>query len=254
MPKEISYSTQYRSKRDFPMFKVVVGERARIVLIEPNPMMELLHYIKGQGSFVCLGDYDKVMGTGADSNCPFCRVAERSQDALVRPAGRRFVTHVLKYLTKRTGEPILPVTVEVQLWRFGEDKFSQLVSAAEMYEDLRKFDMVVECTDDTWARYNIQVIGNKPATYLSDKETAERIMAQYNTEKIKDLSSFLGRAVDVEEAQEIIDRITGQARRVELAQDDLGLLADLTSGQPFSKSDGVDNIPFSLDNLLDDQQ
>jgi len=257
MAKQISYTSQYRSKFDYPMFKVVMGERARIVLIEPNPTMELAHYVKGQGSFVCLGDYDKVMSTGADSSCPFCRVAERGQDSSVRPAGRRFVTHVLKYITKRNGDPILPITVETQIWRFGEDKFSQLISAAEMYDDLRKFDLSIECTDDTWSRYNIQAIGNKPAAYLSDKDTIERILTQFKSERIADLSVFLGRTVGEEEAQEIVDRVSGQAHRATATQEDIGLLADLTSPasadeRPTSSPSTpvAGGLPFSLDDLL----
>lgn len=256
MIKRVSYDSQYRASFDYPFFKVSEGERARIILIEPEPLMALTHWVDTQGSFVCLGDYDKVMASGFDENCPFCMAAQMGKDSGVRRSTRRFVTHILKYITRRDANPIEPTTVETQLWRFGEDKFSQLISAAETYKDLRKFDLVVKCVDDTWQRYDIQVVGNQTAVYLTNKEITASIIDQFKKERLDDLAPFLGKSVTPAAAQELVDRLVGTTSVRTPNEDDMGLLEDLTRGNFDAGTDEDDSDSdtivetFSLDDLL----
>lgn len=236
MPAQrISYSSQYRSRFDFPQFKVKVGERARIILIEPDPMMEVSHFVKGSGSVACIGDYNTVINQGMDEKCPLCRVGQRGMDVPIGLAARRFCTHVLRYITRRDGIPIEPIAVETLLWRFGEDKFTQLLRKAEIYTDLRRYDITVECTDETYGKYQIEVLGNSVAAYLKDKDTAARILQQYKQERLIDFAPFLSRNLSEDMMLDIADRAFGLTpHRSNVPEDvespDLGLLLDMTGG------------------------
>lgn len=268
-----SYTKEFRSRFDYPQFKLSAGERARIILIEPNPMMEVSHFIRGSGAVECIGEYKKVIDTGFDEHCPLCRVGTKEQDAPIRSAARRFATHILRYLTRRDGAPINPLTIETLLWRFGEDKYGQLLRKAEIYTDLRRHDLAIECTDSQYGKYQIEVLGNEPAAYLAHgTEVAKQILQQYMDERLTDLAPFMARQLSEDMMLDLVDRHMGVSPHRSVVPDtaelgDLGLLLDMdgTAGSNGNepkhvvKMDGrtmgqIDEDNADLDMLMQPQQ
>jgi hypothetical protein len=264
MPQQIKFSSDFRSKFDFPRLKLKANERARVVIIE-DPVMEVSHWISGFGYVCCLGDPRVVLNRQYDPKCPLCAAAGPDREAVIRLPQRRFAVHVLRYITNRRGDPVEPITVEVLLWIFGEDKFRDLVTAAETYKDLRKFDIVLECTNEDWQRFTIQVIGNEPAKYTQNRDVALRILEQFKTEKLGDVGLMLGRSLEPDAMRDLVDRIQrtertdipARSERVstkDTTGEALGILADLTFDTAAVGDSGIvsDELPsLNLDSLFD---
>jgi len=224
MPKvTFDTSNKLESSLSFPRLKLENGERARIVLIEPDPLFEWVHNLRapqivnGQpamekvtkrngevseqmkfdfiGRPICLGDYSVIQEKGLDpENCPMCALAAKGD--MVRPPERRFAMHVMRYSLKPGGfEPATPFAVQTIVWAFSDTVFNKIADFASEWGDLRQKDLLLgPCTNTVFQKYDINIAAS--AHWLSSPEVKQATVQTYKDNQCKDLSVFCGRRTD----------------------------------------------------------
>ena len=233
---------------DIDRFALETGQKARIAFLAKEFDMAWTHWVNGAredgafGNFLCLGNGTTLYETGSDpDNCVFCEYAEPGDMSAQPPialAKRQFVAYVLVYATNKRGELIdesYP-TCSVQAWRFGDDKFSQLVSRQETWKDLRQYDLMVTCTVGQFQRYDIEVMPH--AVWQQDEDTASRIANIWKKGTTDSLLPILGRKVDPVIAEKIVRSVTRPVANVAAASSEpLSSLADLDKQLSTSATD-----------------
>jgi hypothetical protein len=212
--------TQKYASPQFKRLKLKNGETARIALLDPEPEMAYQHWVVDHRGVLCVGREEVLASAGSDPDvCPLCRVAQPGKDALVSRVRRYFAMPVFRYNIDSSKKPIIPISGEVWVWVFGENKFARLVSHQEEYGDLRKRDLRLDCepNGETFQKMDIKVTDG-PAAWLRDEETRNRIAAQFAAERPKSLEAYLGRRYGLPTLEEIAANVTG--RRVHHVVDD----------------------------------
>jgi len=222
---EFSPDNQKKSDYQYPKLKLKKDERARILLIEPEPWAEYQHtlrmpqikdgkivtredktrngdtYITYETDFVgtpiCLGDVEKLASDGLDTkNCPVCAEAQKQPDAFQAPK-RRFALNIIKYRTKPGTFDLSDVfSVEVIGWSFTELLFNRLVDFQNEWGDMRKHDLLLgPCTIEKFQKFEIGVAAK--AEWMLDAERRELVKATYESSKLDDkaLAALCGRPV-----------------------------------------------------------
>lgn len=247
---------------NFPKLSLKKDEKARILLIEKNPVYEWTHELKrpkivdGEPAMemttplrgepkqvntmeflsrpICLGDAGTLDNDGYDpANCPMCALAKRNPDAVKAPA-RRFATHVIRYRTQGGKFDLLnPFAVEVLVWSFTERMFAQLAEFKEEWDDLRAHDLLVECKNQNFQNYEINVA--KSAAWLEDEERKALVKSTYAGGRIEDLTIACGRATErrwidsdiekIEEAWAQVAQFTRTSSNFKSAAGDIDALA-----------------------------
>lgn len=193
---------------DTENFKMKTGQKARVLLIEQEFDVEWVHWVDEFGYAICQGAYDTMMKEGTDAHCKFCQVAEQGG---VKKARRKFVTLLVVYRTNSKGQVLTPITVDVNPWIFGDDKFNDLLSKKEQWGDLRKHDLGIECLGEQYQKMRIDVLPD--AVWMQDDTTKEAVATAFKEAKAmyaKDMRMLLGRDVtDPDKLAEILNEATG---------------------------------------------
>ncbi len=237
-------------------------EKARILLIEKNPVYEWVHelkrpkivdgapvmetakrkdnseYQKHTMDFlsrpICTGDAGVLEEDGIDpKGCLMCALAHRNPDAAAPPA-RRFATHVLRYATKGGTHNILqPFQVELLVWSFTERVFAQISDFKEEWGDLRAHDLLIECKNQQFQNYEINVAAK--AEFMEDEERRELVKRVYAEQRIADLSIACGRQTEerwirsdvekIEEAWAQVAAYNGKSAPARSMREDLDAIA-----------------------------
>lgn len=206
MPK-IGISKDYMSQSvfDIDKFKLEKNEIARIVLIEDEFDFVYSHWVDDKGYFVCNGNHDCIKENGSDvENCVLCKNALK--DSPIKPPRRHFVGEIIRYTTNSRGELLEPLSVDVQPWVFGDDKYNDLALKKDVHGDLRKKDLVIKCTAKNFQRFQIEVA---EAVYLKDKETMSQIVSVYKKKKHGDIERLLGRVAENAQMSRIVEDVLG---------------------------------------------
>lgn len=194
---------------DIPRLTLRKGERVRIVILETDALSMLRHWVNGVGYIECHGEFDKIRDLGTDPDkCPLCNIASPVRDSGMPSMPKRsFINCILKYLVDTRGVPLQPVAAQIVVWVYGEDKFGMLINAAQEWDDLRKHDLQITCSEEKFQRFDMTVA--KSAFWLQDDPTRQRIAALYKAEKPKDedMLRVLGRTLELPQLEDIVRRL-----------------------------------------------
>lgn len=209
--RKVSFSSEHQ-KQQFKRLKLKNGETVRISLPDPSPELAYQHWTTEFKGVICLGRSEVLDASGSDPDaCPLCAVATPGKDQAIGMARRYFAIPVFKYVIDAKKQPIQPVTGEVVVWVFGDDKFSKIVAYAEEYEDLRKHDLRIDCepNGEQYQKLDIKVAANG-AAWCKDQVTAQRVLQQFELERPKSLEAYLGRKFGDATLREIARKSTGR--------------------------------------------
>ena len=234
---------------DTENFKLKKDEKARIVILDEEFDVEFVHWVDDFGYAICAGDYNLLLKEGADTqHCKFC--ANANPDGAIKSARRKFVTLIVIYRTNSKGQVLTPITVDVNPWVFGDDKFNDLLGKKEAWGDLKDHDLMIECLGEQYQKMRIDVMPE--AVWKTDKDTAAFVAAAFKDAKSmygKDLRMLLGRDVsDPEKLAEVIGNATGQGTVPAYA--DAGSINQMFSDGPAVASIPVAEVDFA--SMLDD--
>lgn len=201
MPR-VSLKPENKSQNpfDYPKLTLDHGERARILLIEVDPMFEYVHTLKAPqiingevqyeprtkrngekvevvkkdfiGRHICHGRTEVISAKGVDvDQCPVCRASTETE--AVVPPERRFAVHVIRYKTKPGSFEVQePFSVELLAWAFGDKVFDTLADATTEWKDMRRHDLKLgPCENKQFQKFDIQVAGD--AAWLADAKFDE---------------------------------------------------------------------------------
>lgn len=236
----VPFGQEWKDKNsifDFPKLKLDKDEKARIVIIDPEPECEYVHNLRKvvtdeqgkplmeekkrrddstyevpqtefKGKFICLGDPETLFDKGIDpDNCPACKAATENSSAIARPEPR-FALNVLKYnLKKGTTTPGTPFQVELVAWEFSLGRMKTLKGIAEEHGNLNQVDLLIGPVEGPLVYQKFPIaVGSKCEAWKSEsnKETAFAVI-QNNRED--DLSPLLGRKVTFAELQALVYEI-----------------------------------------------
>ena len=234
---------------DTENFKLKKDEKARIVILDEEFDVEFVHWVDDFGYAICAGDYNLLMKEGADSqHCKFC--ANANPDGAIKSARRKFVTLIVIYRTNSKGQVLTPITVDVNPWVFGDDKFNDLLGKKEAWGDLKDHDLMIECLGEQYQKMRIDVMPE--AVWKTDKDTAALVAASFKDAKAmygKDLRMLLGRDIsDPDKLAEVIGNATGNGPVPSYA--DAGGINQMFSDSPALSTTPVSQVDFA--SLLDD--
>lgn len=226
---------------DFPKLMLDKGERARILLIEPEPWFAYTHTLRApvigadqkpkmetvtnrdgesrqememefKGRHLCLGDYEALADKGTDAdNCPECRASIDSGGA-IPPPEQRFAVNVVRYACRPgTFDVQEPFQVSVLAWTFGEKVKNKLIQKKTEWGDLLRHDLLLgPCEVKQFQKYDIEV--GQHAAWLSDATVEGQktvpgprgllVTEAYNKQKAKDLEMLIGRKVTAMQMEE----------------------------------------------------
>jgi len=206
-------------RQNFPRLKgLKKDEKVRIQLIDPTEIeMKFVHNLeapvidngeavrlengdikmKYMGSPLSFGDESILDATGADvKNCPISKFAKEHPDWVDAPK-RKFAMNIVKYRTKPGSfELASPYSVEHMIWVFTDKTFLKLQELAAAWEDLKRHDLYITCTNEKFQQYDIQV--SPKAAWLEDAKTTKanfkHTMEVYKAgkEEYNDLSGAIG--------------------------------------------------------------
>lgn len=224
----LPYEEKYKSMSvfDFPKLQLKKAEKARILLIEESAVVEYRHWAEFEtgndlrGYYVCIGDHVKMAEEGHDENCGFC-VEARLGSPLFKPARRCFVTHIVRYRSDAKGVVLQPISVEILLWIYADDKYNSITSKRTEWGDLRKHDLVITCTREKYQTMEIEVA--KEALWQTDEKLKTTVVETYKKERKNDddLMLLIGRKLPHDQMQQLIAQAKGIAPPAETAVPDI---------------------------------
>jgi hypothetical protein len=227
---------------DTETFKMKTGQKTRILLLSDEFEVEWVHWVDDFGYAICQGDYKTMMKEGNDAHCKFCQVADKGG---VKRARRKFVTLLVVYRTNSKGQVLTPVSVDVQPWVFGDDKFNDLLSKKEQWGDLRQHDLGVECLGEQYQKMSIGVLPD--AIWLQNDEVKALVATSFKESQAmygKDLRMLLGREItDPEKLAEIINEATGEGSMPDYAS--AGTIDSMFSDAPTLSPVPVVEVDFA---------
>jgi hypothetical protein len=185
---------------DYPRLQLDYGARARLLMIEKDPVAEYVHSLSAPqimdgkvvmtqrrqksgdvveepkmdfiGRHICLGRIEAVADKGVDpEQCPMCKAATES-DA-IEPPKRRFALHVISYRIRAGGWEVQePFSVELLAWAFSDQVFNKLVDLEEEWKPtggLKQHDVKLgPCENKQYQKFDIQAAGD--AAWLADSK------------------------------------------------------------------------------------
>lgn len=240
MPR-VTFEAQHKTENpyEYPKLFLEKGERARILMIESEPLFEYVHTLRAPqivdgrpvtervsqfgkeveqlkydfvGRHICIGDYSAIGEKGIDvGNCPVC-AASTETDA-VRPPDRRFAMHVIRYATKPGSFAVAePFQVQVIGWAFGDKLFNQLVDYAQEWQDLKKHDLLLgPCEVKQFQKFDIAVAGK--AEWLEDDERKALVVKTYKENQSPNLSTLIGRKLTREQVEDDLEKVLTRHRQ-----------------------------------------
>lgn len=224
---EMDYSQENKSQSVFDMDMLRLkdkGEKARIAIMDSKTRMLVCHYVATIGAdgkrtgrfYACLGKYETVMKDGIDpAKCPACKVAEPGRDVAVSIPRRRFAVHIARYRTNSKGQVMQPVSLGLEVWVFGDDKFNKLVDRAEEHGDLRKKDIVLTCTAPNYQQFDIDV---SPKLLLGEHPQAIEQYTAMKEKRTNDVERLIGQVLTYEQLEALTTEATPAITDDEIAE------------------------------------
>lgn len=208
--RRLAFSSENRlaSVFDIGRLSMKKGERVRVAMLENDANFMLRHWVNGIGYIECKGGFEQIRDLGTDpTSCPLCTIASPVRDGAVSMPKRSFVSPIMQYLTDSKLKPLEPIAAQMKLWIFGEDKFGVLCNRAEERGDLRQYDIVLTCQEESFQRFDIDIA--QSAFWLKDDATRKRFAELYKTERPSDadLMRVLGRSLELPQIHDIVGRI-----------------------------------------------
>lgn len=175
------------------------GQVSRIAILDPVPEAIRFHRVEDEGNFQCLGQ-----------GCPFCAVQiewkikyasyiflynQTAQGALIGDAAGQ-----------PTGGCIMP-------WVFPAKKYASLKALSMSLGsdgDLRGIDIQLLCTEEKFQDYTIMPYAGGAPYWQQYPALKAMVDEQYPTLP-KDLSGKIARKLTVDEANQLLARVSGQA-------------------------------------------
>src|SRR5712692_2146035 len=232
-------------RSNFPRLKLATSERARVAVVT-KPTVEFVHWLEAPkivnmapvykkitdrdqnvqwvpetrfvNRAICPGDFDTLRERGADAaGCDACRMALERPDCF-RPAGLRYAVTIIRYNMRPGGgwnDVAAPYGIGALIWAFSGKVFDKLRSFKELgsaYEDIRKVDVLLECTDQNYQKPYSQgdFTPLAPAFWLVN-EKIQSYTTQYleqNCASDEDLDDALGRRLQPDWMADDLRRIT----------------------------------------------
>ena len=211
------------SPYEYPKLYLDKNERARVLAIERQPLMEYVHTLRAPqivngkvvmeearrrdgttyeevsydfiGRHLCLGDNNVLADKGLDpANCPSCHAASES-DAVEDPT-RRYAIHLIRYATKSGSFEVAdPYQVSLLGWAFTDKTFRILRDIMKEWGPLKEHDLLLgPCEVKQYQKYDIKP--SQKAEWLADGPKGERAkltVRTYQENKAKDLTVLIGR-------------------------------------------------------------
>lgn len=220
---------------DYPKLFLEKGERARVVMIEPEPIMEYCHTMRAPkldgngdlvtrsvtrkggetedvpdyefvGRHVCIGDVTAIDQRGSDPDgCPVCEAAKKS-DAVSAP-DRRFGTHLIRYALKPGSFEIQePFQVTLIAWTFSDKVFNDIVDIATEWGDLRQRDLLLgPCEVKQFQKFDINVASK--AEWLATNERKEMVKEVFKSNQTDNMSQLIARKLTREQILEDLGKV-----------------------------------------------
>jgi hypothetical protein len=221
---------------DFPKLKLERGERARVAILQKQPLAEYVHtlrapeIINGQaviedvrqgddtvrrmkmqfiGRAICRGDYDTLRDKGIDpAHCPACKASVDNSDA-VPPPERRFAVHVIRYAIKSGSfEVTEPYQVQVVAWNFTQRTFDKLITLLDEQEpkNLMVHDLLLgPCENANFQKFDIQM--SAKAAWIETEQRKSYTATAWKNNQSPYLDQFLGRRSTPEQMTEDVQRV-----------------------------------------------
>ncbi len=239
MPKvTLSQENKVSQYTEYPKLSLEHGERALIMLIEPEPTVEYKHVLRAPeigpdgrvlmeerktqkgdsyeapvtefiGQHLCFGDFETVERDGVDpEGCPTCRAAVE-EEGIDKPTAH-YAMHVIQYSLKPNGwVPRDPFAVELKAWTFSGTRLNQIIDLATDW-DLSEHDLKLgPCENKKFQKYDINVSSN--AQWKADESRIEVVKATYKNNRAEDLSTLIARRITKTDAlsdiQKVVERI-----------------------------------------------
>jgi hypothetical protein len=231
---KVPFGQEWKDKNsifDFPKLKLDNGEKARIVIIDPEPECEYVHSLRKvitddqgrplmeekkrrddstyevpqtefKGKFICLGDPETLFEKNIDpDNCPACKAATENSSAVARPEPR-FVLNVLKYnLKKGTTNPNVPFQVELFAWEFSLGRMKALRDISEEHGNLNQVDLLLGPVEGPLMFQKFPINAAKTCEAWKSDSNKQTAFAVITNNKEDDLTPILGRKVTFAELQ-----------------------------------------------------
>lgn len=216
---------------DFPKLRLKKGEAARLALFSivegadgkksfsiPAPEGGYFWSIRKPdgsfgGGFECIAPEDVKRADEFDGEaCPHCAaVLDGAPEDIIEPRRRRFVMHVVRYLTAPGKSTLLkPYSVEALSWRFTDRYFNALVEENEKWTSgqtpgLLAHDLTLYCENENFQTYKVSV--EPEAAWRSDKDLMALVVGTYQAavEMAPSLRRQLGVTLTKEQMQTRID-------------------------------------------------
>lgn len=275
MPRmDFKDENRVQDQEGFPKLKFVVGERARIVVME-RPEVQFVHrletptLVNGKpiydtktrkdnteynkmrmdflGNPICIGDFGTLQDKGIDpKNCPACDKSRHGSQ--VNAPKRRFAMNVVRYVTKPGGFNLADTYgVNVIVWAFTDQIFDKLTDFAREWKPLHAHDLLLgPCTEVQFQRYDINIA--KDAVWLMNDQLKDYTQRVFQGNQCPDLSSFCGQKVERAWMVEALGRIQERWDQVNKAAS-----ATPQSADPFAAPMGQAGLGGDLEDLLSQQ-
>jgi hypothetical protein len=231
---KVPFGQEWKDKNsvyDFPKLKLDKDEKARILIIDPEPECEYVHSLRKvitdeqgrplmeekqrqngstyevpqtefKGKFICLGNPETLFDSNIDpDNCPACKAAIENSSAVARPEPR-FVLNVVKYnLKKGTTTPGTPFQVELLAWEFSLGRMKTLKGIAEEHGNLNQVDLLLGPVEGPLVFQKFPIaVGSKCEAWKSESNK-ETVLSVIKNNREDDLTPILGRRVGFAELQ-----------------------------------------------------
>jgi len=245
MPRD-TFDPENRAKdfTNYPKLKLDENEKKRIVVIEETPFFEWVHRLEmpkigpqGQAIMtnkerkngetyqvhsmeflsqpICLGDLATMKEEGSDEeHCPMCKIGRQTD--MLKPATRRYASHVLVYNTKPgTFDITEPFMLQCILWVYGERRYNRLLDIISEFGPLREHDLTLgPCSNASYQNYDIN--GSNKAEWATTKDRQRMAVMAFKENKLDDkqIKDMLGRTIAREFILEDLQRIQDRWRRI----------------------------------------
>lgn len=210
---------------NYPKLKLTSGERARIAIIDEEPVAAYVHNLEAVivddygtpvmktiefknggsktvpkvtfvASYRCMGDFDTLEDKGSDpENCPMCAAAVNPDTAAAfSTPNRKFAIHILRYkLNPNSTKVQTPFQVDLEAWVFPNGKFDRLVEVAEEHGSLNKKDLLLgPCDNELFQKFDIQASGGTNPEWAADSER-QKYVAALLANRHENLIELIGR-------------------------------------------------------------
>jgi hypothetical protein len=231
-------------RSNFPKLKLQTNERARVVIVT-KPNVEYVHWLEApkivnmapkytkisdrEGNeqwvvdkrfvnrAICHGDFKILQERGVDPDCMACAKARDFPD-IFRPPSPRYAATIIRYSMRPNGgwnDLSTPYAIGSLVWAFSGkifDKLRSIMTMGEAYEDIRKVDLLLECTDGNYQKPYSQgdFTPIAPAYWMASSQIQDYTIQylQQNCASEVDLNDAIGKQVKDDWLADDLLRIT----------------------------------------------